>query len=144
MESVFRIMVFKIGTESFGLEAAKLIRIVKKAETAGMSNVATADTVGVLNWQENVIPVLNLYERFQISPQAKQSGTYFIIVGQNGKQMAFPVDKVEQYYDVPVQCLRPIPSLVVSPGASYFQQIVDLGGRLVLVLEPESLFRCKY
>lgn len=55
--------------------------------------------------------------------------------------MAFPIVKVEQYHDVPSQCLYLAPSILLSTSTRYFQWIARIDGEIIPIFDPEWLFK---
>lgn len=141
MESIHKIVVFQIGTGYFGMEITQIEEIIKKTNAIAAPSEKTSNVLGILNLHEGMIPILNLYERLGIKPLLAQGGQYLMIISLNKKLMAFPIDKIEQYHEVPSQCLYLAPSVLLSTGTRYFQWIARIDGRIVPILDPEWLFK---
>lgn len=139
METALRIIVFQVGTEYFGMEIKRVEGIVENTPMTETTDVYPSDIVGMLNLQSVVVPVWNLYEKLQIKPLAVHGDSCFIILRFNEKWIALPVDGVERYYDVPLQCLRPVPAFALRPETGGSQWIADLDGRLIPILDVERL-----
>lgn len=141
MESICRIVVFQIGTEYFGMDITRIEKIIERTDAIAAPSEKSSNVDGILNLHEDMIPILNLHERLRLKPLLEQGIQYFMIISFNKKLMAFQVDKVEQYCEVPSQCLCLAPSLLLSTGTRYFRWVVKINGRIVLILDPEWLFK---
>lgn len=133
METVLRVVVFRIGTGYFGIDIRNVKEIVRGADKYPL-NVAR-----VLNIHGNVVSMLDLHERFQI----KQTAVAFadiIVISSANKLLALPCDEIDRYYDVPFHDLNPLPCLIRNRNTLYFQQSANIDGMLVLLLDSEWLF----
>lgn len=138
MKSVIQIVVFQIGLEHFGMEINRIRKIIRKTEMTEISDVHSRDTIGMMKMVDGMVPIISAHEKLHIEPL--QGNTYFMVIVANEKIVAMPIDKVGNYYNVPVQCLHSVPALVRNTNEQYFHQIADLDGKLVPILNPELLF----
>lgn len=140
MEAVLRIVVFQVGTGYFGIDIRKIQEIVKDIYQTEATDGNSSNIIGLLNIQENVVPILNLHKKFQTKPLLTEH-MYFIIVNIENKLLALPSDGIGQYYDVPFQFLNSLPYLMQTMSTQYIQYIAKIGGMLVPLLNLEWLYR---
>lgn len=141
MESIHKIVVFQIGAGFFGMEIILVEEIIEKTVAIAVPSEKTPNIDGILNWHENMIPILNLHERLRIKPLLAQSVQYFMVINLHKNFMALPIDKLEQHCDVSSRCLCPAPPILLSTSAQYFQWVAKIDGRIVLILDPRWLFK---
>lgn len=139
METLLRIVVFQIGTGYVGIDIRNIKEIVKGIHKPEISNSDPLGMVKVLHIQENIVPVLNLHEKFKTKCLLTDH-TYFFIVSWNHKLLALPGDSIDRYYDVSFQHLHPLPYFICNMDTQYFQSIAKIGDMLVPLLNVEWLF----
>lgn len=139
METILRIVIFQVGTGYFGIDIRKIKEIVKVTNTPGASDNAPLTITERIHIHGNVVPILNLYEKFQ-AKQPVTGYTYIIVISSDHKLLALPGDRVDRYCDVPFQDLHPLPYLMQNTNTSYFQQVANVAGIPVLLLNLEWLF----
>lgn len=127
-----RIVVVQIGTGFFGVEICHVHKIVAKAETLVVMDKNTPQSTETLSWNDYMVPVLNLHERFGQCPPAADG--CFMLLGEGRQMIAFAMNRVDKYYDVSADCLFALPSVLRNPDAPYFQEIARCNGKLVLML----------
>ena len=76
------------------MEINKMEGIVSEKQTA---NTSSGKTISVSN---NIIPVLDLHETFQIPPLTS-SKNMFIVLVLDSRRLAVAIDKIEGIYDIP-------------------------------------------
>lgn len=135
-----KIVVFQIGTEYFGVEAERARAIIKNTDVTRFSVSHSPDVIGILNYDGDMIPIIDLYKKVQAEPLDLTNVPYLIIVCFNYKMMALPVDKMDRYYKIDSSHLYDIPSLLQNSKVRYFRKIANLDSRLVLIIDPVQLF----
>lgn len=123
------------------MEITRIEEIIKIADAITASSEKTSNVNGIPNLLEDIIPVFNLHERLGVKPLLAQGIQHFIVISLNKKLIAFPIDKVEQHYGIPSQCMCLAPSILLSTSTRYFQWIAKIDGRIVLILDSEWLFK---
>lgn len=141
MESIYKIVVFQVGTAYFGMEITKIKEIIEKSYAIAALNEKTSNMDGILNLHEEMIPILSLHERLGIESLLAQDFHFFMVISLSKKLIAFPIDQIGQYYDVPSQCLCLVPPILLSTSTGYFQWAAKIDGRIVPILDPELLFK---
>ena len=109
------------------MEINKMEGIVSGKQTA---NTSSGKTISVSN---NIIPVLDLHETFQIPPLTS-SKNMFIVLVLDSRRLAVAIDKIEGIYDIPYHNLYSVPFAVQNRT---IKKIAVLGERLIPVFAPE-------
>jgi purine-binding chemotaxis protein CheW len=100
------------------------------------------DTVkGVADYRGEVVPVIDLRERFGLSPLAVSRKTKWIVldVGQKGgaRYAALIVDSVSEVFGLSGGELRPSPPLGLGDAERGIEGVTTLGKRMVFVLDSK-------
>lgn len=134
------IFVFQIGTMYFGLEVDNVKGIVTKVQITGTNGEISVDIVGMININQEFIPVLDLYREFTKEALQLSGDTIFVLVGLGKASLAIPVDRTETLYRVPGENFTPVPCILRGLSEKYIGRIADIEGRLVSVIDCDSLF----
>lgn len=68
-----KILLFQIGKEIFGMELKSVVKIIFCAELEHGSEGELSDNTQVINWQKNLIPVINLHQMLQKERKQKRN-----------------------------------------------------------------------
>lgn len=130
-ESIIKVFVFQIGTQSFGIEIDRMKGVVCRKDI-----ISNENTVKVGN---TLIPVMDLHEKFQML--SSRPDTEMILLIESGNNMlAVPIDGIERIYDVPSHNLYSVPSTARNRENNAIKKIAALGEQLIPVVAPEQLF----
>lgn len=88
----------------------------------------------------DIIPIVDLHEKFYREPFPISGYSFYAIFILDEKLIAVPVNGVDQYYDVPSECLFPIPMILNGERGQCIQQIINLDGRLIQVISLKHIF----
>ncbi|GFI47619.1 hypothetical protein IMSAGC019_02945 [Lachnospiraceae bacterium] len=123
----------------FGAEIHKLKEIVMNTEMEKCAHLYSG-IIGMLKMNNDIIPVVDLHEKFYREPFPISGYSFYAIFILDEKLIAVPVNGVEQYYDVPYECLFSVPMILKAERGQFIQQIINLDGRLIPVLSLKNIF----
>lgn len=131
-----------VGFQIAGQEYA--FRIEQIQEIVILEQITTVPQVpecceGVSNLRGSIIPIINLRKLFGLEPKAADAETRTIVVNVGGRTMGCTVDMVSQVIRIPDDSLQPAPETLVVDGADYIVGFAKLEGRLMIVLEIDTL-----
>lgn len=139
---ILQIIVFKIGTQCFGVKIKDVKKIVQTNNI--IHNMATGNelVVGMLSFYNEDVPVYDLHKRLQIE-HLKQSGNTFIIVSLGERMIAFAVDTIEGRHEILLKDINSVP-LLLGLENQCCHQVAILDNRLILILDTGILFSENY
>lgn len=140
MESMLRIIVFQIGTMLFGVEISRVKGIMNIQEIEKISNAPFPNIAGVMKLYGEIVPVLNLHKKLQIQSDSLHREKYVVILISGNQSMAFAVDEIEGYLDVPIENLHSVPAILQGVEMEYIWKIANSEDSMILVLDPDRLF----
>lgn len=94
---------------------------------------------GVVFARGQVIPALNLRQRFGLERQPHSLRTRLIVVQQGGRTVGLVVDSAREFLPIPPGAIQPPPEAAGGLRGDYLEGIATLGERLVLILRVEEL-----
>ena len=135
-QSFTDIVVFSVDNGRYALSLDAVIRVVRMVETTALPQ-APEIICGVINFQSQIIPVINLRRRFRLPERSPQLTDQLIIARTSRRTVALAVDAVTSIVNSKT---RPTtdPS-VISAGLQYLKGVVTLDDGLILVNDLDSL-----
>lgn len=138
MEDVRKIIVFRIGLESFGVEICHVRRVVRNTDRFPVSDSYLGMTDTSVDYGN--IPIFNIHQYLNIAPLPSFGG-FFIIIDLDNSFVAIPVDDVENCYSISADCLEMIPPVIKNFHTQYLKYFFNLGTRLIPIIDSNRLLR---
>ncbi|HOM42027.1 MAG TPA: chemotaxis protein CheW [Bacillota bacterium] len=139
-------VVFKLGKEEYGVNIMQVQEIGHYAEPVKVPN--TPEFVeGIMNLRDNVIPVISLRKRFNIteenlnkSEQDSNENRRTIIINLGDRQIAFIVDDASEVLTLDEASIQETPDIIAGVDRKYISGIGKKGDRLIIMLDLNFLF----
>lgn len=135
MGELINLVVFLIEQQRYALPLASVVRIVSASEITKLPNTPTS-MLGVINFQGEVIPVLNLRQRFNLPEREVGSKHHFLIARIPKRTVAIFIDEPQGVIEIDESLL--VDSDQISSDIAQFQGVVKLDGDLVLIYDLEK------
>ena len=136
-----KILLFQIGKEIFGMELKSIDRIVICAELEHGFEGELSDNTQVINWQKNLIPVINLQQMLQEGTRTEVK-RIFIILSFNNRLRAVPVDNAEEICDVAYDRIMPVPKTILDRKENrILNGIAVLKDKMIPLIDHSVLFK---
>ncbi len=133
-----QIVTFTIDTEEYGLEILKVQEVVRLPHITRLPR-APVFIKGVINLRGNIIPIIDLREKFGLKSEEYTETTRVIIVEVVDKRLGMVVDNVSQVVRVPASSIAPPPPMISGEANQYLAGVVRLDERLIIMLNVENI-----
>lgn len=131
-------VLFRIGTEEFGLPIGKVSSIVRY-ETATRVPRAPASVEGVINLRGRVIPVVNVGKRLFDTEFTPSPHSRIVVAEGEGGAVGLAVDAANEVATVDAADIMPPPQTALSSEtAEAFAGVVRYQERLVILLDLDA------
>ncbi len=143
-DNLRKLVTFRLGKEFYGIDIMLVNSIVDYDDIRPVPN-APNYIAGIYNLRGEIIPVINLHERFDIE-NIDYSGdasiiNALIIVELNGSKIAFIVDYVHKVLSIDVNNIQPSPATISSIRTEYIQGVYDIEeSQLLIILNVLKIF----
>jgi purine-binding chemotaxis protein CheW len=134
----FQVVIFQLGQEYYGIPILGVQEIILTQLPTKIPN-APEFFKGIINLRGNVIPVIDLGQRFKIATEAGQEQRY-VVLEVKGNILSIIVDSVSEVLAISE-------SNVKSPGEGFkafdnrfIKGILPLDQRLIILLDIDKLF----
>jgi purine-binding chemotaxis protein CheW len=135
-------VIFTLDNEEFGLDIMVVNAIEKFTDLIPVPN-APSFIHGIMNLRGDVIPVFSLRRKFGLSDKAVSEDTRLIITKSNGILMAFEVDGVKEIIEIAPENISETPSIVRGINTTYIQNVANIGGRMIILLNHDGILSSK-
>lgn len=147
MESKVHLIVFKLGSEEYGIRIEQVKEVTLTPEIARMPKTPPF-IKGVANIRGDIIAVMDLEERFHITPEAAltegtkiKRNTYTLVLEAKEYTIGLLVREVPQSLTLPISRIEKTPSFIqdININDNYIEGIGKLGNRLIIVLDIHKI-----
>ena len=94
---------------------------------------------GVVFSRGQLIPVLNLRQRFGFERAAHDLRTRIVVVRVGGRTVGLLVDTAREFVSIPAASIQPPPEIVSGLSGDYLEGTAAIGDRLVLILDVDAV-----
>ena len=129
---------FFIDEDEFAMDI-KEVQEINKLSTITHVPRSPKFVEGVINLRGQIVPVINLRERFNISKKEYDRHTRIIIVKIDNKWVGLIVDYVSEVLRIPESAIKNTPSEAVGEGVEFVRGIAEVNGRLVIILDLKKV-----
>ncbi|MCK5267061.1 MAG: purine-binding chemotaxis protein CheW [Spirochaetes bacterium] len=134
----FQFVSFYVGSENYGVSIENVESIVRIPDVTLLPQ--TEDFIkGIINIRGNIIPVIDMRERFGMVSVNYSSTTRVIVVKINEKLIGMIVDNVSQVIVLNSEQITPAPDVIHGISGEYLDGIGKQGDDIVIILNVEKI-----
>lgn len=133
-----QLITFRLGGEDFGIDVAKVQRVLNVPQLRTVPN-APDFVEGLMSVGESVIPVIDMRKRFSLSIDNVAAAGRLVTVDLAGSLVGLVVDEVPGVVRVDPNSVAPAPDLFKGLASRYLLGIVDVRGRLVILVDLDEI-----
>jgi len=137
-EVLKQFITFSIESEEYGLEILKVQEIVRLPHLTKIPK-APEFIKGVIDLRGDVIPVIDLREKFGLISHSYSDTTRVIVVEVLEKKMGMVVDSVSQVIRVPENNITPPPPAIGGFVNQGIEGVIRLDERLIILLNADFI-----
>jgi len=129
---------FIVGEEEYGLEILRVKEVIRLREITRLPR-APSFVKGIINLRGDVIPIIDLRDRFGLERKEYTSMTRVIVVDVDGRLVGMVVDAASQVVRVPADQIDPPPPIVGGLSAEFIKGVGKLDERLIILLNIDRI-----
>jgi purine-binding chemotaxis protein CheW len=133
-------IIFRLANQDYGIPVAAVSEIARPPEHITRLPKAPAFIDGVMNLRGNVVPIVDMRRRFDLSTAEHAGSQRILMLAIGGVTAGFLVDSVSEVMKVQTDAIRPAPEL--SPDQMrLISRVINLEakGRMILLVDPAQL-----
>lgn len=137
--SEMQLVIFSLGKEEYGVDIMQVKEIVPYKEPVKMPNTLQF-VEGIINLRGEIIPIVNLKKRFNISGEDIGDQTRVIVMSIDSKKVGFIVDDASEVITINSENIEPAPEIVAGIDRRYITGIGKVEERILIILDLDKLF----
>jgi purine-binding chemotaxis protein CheW len=132
-------LIFKLGNDEYGIDTSKITAIIEKNMAITRVPNTPGYIKGVINLRGEIIPVMDLRERFNLPCAEYTENTRIIIANVNDVVFGVIVDHVSEVVHLAEDAIENISNFNCSVSMEYFRGAVRIQNRIIMVIKLEKL-----
>jgi purine-binding chemotaxis protein CheW len=133
-----QVVVFRVGQEEFAVHIDSVREIIAMTTITTIPR-APSFVRGVIDLRGTVIPVIDLRERFQLSPTEETGEKRITVVEMAGQLVGCMVDDVDEVLTLPAGSVQPPPPAAVAIDSDYLLGVARYNERLLILLDLDKV-----
>lgn len=133
-----QVVTFRLGDDYFAADIFAVERVLRYAPPTPVPNMP-AWIDGVLEYQQRILPVVNLRRRFNLPEAAPRPETRVLVLTTDTEWIGVVVDAVQEVISVPAGQVSPPPALFRGLSSEFLRGIVRRDDRLIVFLDVQRL-----
>ncbi|HET6485770.1 MAG TPA: chemotaxis protein CheW [Spirochaetia bacterium] len=129
---------FAVGDEEYGLEILLVKEVIRMREITRLPKQPTF-IKGIINLRGDVIPIVDLREKFGLERHVYSATTRVIVVDVEEKLVGMVVDAARQVVRVPADQIDPPPAIVGGMSTDYIKGVGKLDERMIILLNIDRI-----
>ncbi len=135
-------IVFFVNEKQFGVDVGQAREIINKQELTYIPN-APDFIQGVINLRGEIIPIIELKNRLNLSTGDHSREEKIIIVELDGTLLGMQVDDVKEMIRLNVEDIADPPEIVKGVNRNYLSGVGKLGDKLLILLNLDRVLSSK-
>ncbi|APC49181.1 chemotaxis protein CheW [Virgibacillus halodenitrificans] len=134
MEKITKYIVFKLNNQSYGVNVQQ-IRSIERIQKITEVPRTSPFIKGVIYYQGETVPVLDLKERLQLPETETTEHSRFLIVMMDDMQVGLIVDAATEVIDIDEQIIEAPPQIIGGVEDVFLQGVAKLEKDLLIILD---------
>jgi purine-binding chemotaxis protein CheW len=133
-----KLVTFRLGDDLFAADIFSVERVLRYEAPTSVPDMP--DYIeGVIDYQQRVVPIVNLRLRFELPKIEVRSETRILILHGGGEWIGVVVDAVTAVTSFDPASVAQPPKIFRGLAGEYLKGIVRMGEKLVILLDVEKL-----
>ncbi|PRR82821.1 chemotaxis protein CheW [Clostridium vincentii] len=138
-----KILIFSLNGEHYATDICDVERILGYVHATEMPD-APNFIDGVLNYENNILPIINLEKKFNFPTDKGQAinedeTTKIIVIKKDEKKFGIIVDTVYEVSDVSSDLFEEAPPITTTVSRRYMKGLIKLDNRIVILLDMKEI-----
>ncbi len=135
-------IVFTINNEEFGVDAKKVLELVKYMTPLTIPN-NFINVCGMSVFRGKIIPIIDLRIVFGLEHVSYDKNTVTIIVESSVSEFGIIAERIIDINYFPITSIKNVTTLNFGEKTKYLKSVANLGGHLILLLDLEKMIEPK-
>jgi purine-binding chemotaxis protein CheW len=133
-----KVIVFQLLDMEYAV-SVDIVQSIEKVLSITRVPKTPAYVKGVINLRGIITPIVDLRERFGLTPKEMDDRTRIIIVTLDEYDVGLIVDAANDVLDIPVNAIEPQPEVVGSVESDFISGVAKVGKNLLVMLNLDKV-----
>jgi purine-binding chemotaxis protein CheW len=129
---------FTVGAEEYGLELLRVKEVIRMRQITWLPK-APSCVKGIINLRGDVIPIVDLRDRFGLASIENTAMTRVIVVEVESQPVGMVVDATSQVVRVPADQFAPPPPMMGRIARDFITDVGKIGERLIILIDVNRI-----
>lgn len=129
---------FAVGPEEYGMDILRVKEVIRGSQVTYLPK-APSFVKGIINLRGDVIPIVDLRDKFGLPNQDQTSSTRIIVVDVDGRLVGLVVDSASQVVRIQADQIDPPPPIMGRVSKEYIRGVGKLDDRLIVLLNIDNI-----
>jgi purine-binding chemotaxis protein CheW len=135
---VKQLISFTVGAEEYGLELLRVKEVIRMRQITWLPK-APSCVKGIINLRGDVIPIVDLRERFGLAAQEQTAITRMIVVEVEGRMVGMVVDSASQVVRIPADQFDPPPTAMGALSRDFITAVGKMDEKLIIMIDVDRV-----
>ena len=131
---------FTVGAEEYGMELLRVKEVIRMRQITWLPK-APSCVKGIINLRGDVIPIVDLRDRFGLQPEEQTAMTRVVVVEVEGMPVGMVVDSASQVVRVAGDQFDPPPTVMGEASRDFITAVGKMGDRLVMMIDVDRILK---
>lgn len=132
-ERELKMLIFSLSGDFYATSIHDVERILEYSLQAKMPE-SPEFIEGVINYQDEVLPIINLSKKFMLDKKDESVKDKIIVVKKDGKKYGVAVDSVNEVKNVNMLSYEKYPKVLSSISQNYVEGLIKLDNKIIILL----------
>jgi len=137
-DTCLQFVIFQVGAQNFAVEITRVKEIQRYQKPTPLPK-APSFLEGVIEVRGNLIPVVDLRKRFEISGYQNDTRTRIIILRAAKRRMGIVVDAVYRVLSIPLKDIKAPPAIAHAHGSDPMLAVAKYRKELYVILDLDRI-----
>jgi len=137
-----KILIFGLNEEKYSTDIQGVERILGYEEPTVLPE-APYFVKGVINYEDSILPIISLSEKFQFGKDKNSENRKIIVVKRKENKFGIIVENVYEVRDVSGDLVEDAPPIINSIEKKYISGLIKLDEDIVILLDLEKILSIK-
>src|SRR5471030_1239804 len=129
-----KILIFGLDGEHYATDIKEVERILGYQEPTVLQD-APAFVKGVINYEQNIIPIISLSRKFNFGEDKESENRKIIVVKRDENKFGIIVENVYEVRDVDSDLMEVAPPIATKIDKKYIAGLIKLEDNIVILLD---------
>jgi purine-binding chemotaxis protein CheW len=132
---------FKLGNDHFAITVMRVLEIIKNRNLTNIPN-SSKYIKGVLNFRGEIVPVIDMYKRFNMGITESKNEMIIIVEMESGNSsvhIGLLVDEVMDIIGFEYKDIQKAPEMGISYDLNFLDGFVDIDSQFIMVLNIDKV-----